>query len=325
VLVALAEKSAVTICVFRKESLDFIRSIEIGNEVEEAGDYIERCKTEIDAVMQFYDIEVDDAEDKWELSVMFRDMDVDSALVEKNLQDKFGSNISVCSDSTVYFDTIVESNDDISSASLTAVGLAMNPLKTARLDIVTDLVPPEVRNTEAVKKLLLLTANIAVVILLLIFMMSGVVARRFCNIQERVEKINNADMVVSIRHLLGKEKLIESQIACLDDRKEIIDSIFKEDSGIDFWPGILDDISKRIPTNMYIVSIYNEGGQEITIEGKTLSGKAAYRFARSLAESQFVKAANVEEVSDDERHKGVVDYTIRCMMIDNRRLQANAK
>lgn len=325
VLITLVEKSTVTVCVFRKESLDFIRSIEIGNEVKEAGDYIERCKTEIDAVVQFYDIEVEGAEDKWELSVMFRDMDVDSEVVEKELQAKFGNNISVRSDSTVYADTIVEANEDISSAPLTAVGLAMNPLKTAGPNIAIDLVPRETRNTKAVKKLLLLTANVAAVTLLLIFLISGVVARKFCNIQEAVEKTNNADMVVSIRRMLGKEKLIESQITRLDREKTVIDSISEEDPGIDFWPGILGDIGKSIPEKMYIIGIFSAGDHEITIEGKTLSGKAVYRFAAGLTESQFLESANVEKVNDNAQHKGVVDYIIRCRVVDNRRLQANAK
>ena len=325
VLIALAEKSGITICVFRKESLDFVRSIEINDETKEASDYIKRCKTEIDAVMQFYDIEVEGTEDNWEISVMFRDMDVDPALAKENLQGRFGTNISICSDATVYSDTIVEANDDIPSASLTAVGLAMNPLETTRPNIAIDLVPVEIRNTKAAKKLLLVTACVAAFVLLMIFTISGVIGRKLDNTQEAIEKSKQNDMVVDIKHLLARQKLLDSQIACLGKRKEIIDSISQKDPGIDSWPDILDDIRKSIPSNMYITGILSAGKHEITIEGKTLSGKAAYLFAKELVESQFVQSASVDKVSDDEQHEGVVDYKIRCVIVDKRRLQANAK
>ena len=51
-LIAILNGSMLTICVFRKSELDFLRSIAIGEDAFESGRLIERCRREIEAVIQ---------------------------------------------------------------------------------------------------------------------------------------------------------------------------------------------------------------------------------------------------------------------------------
>jgi len=90
ILVTFLHNSVLTVCVFRKDALDFIRSIDLGRDVEDIDKCIVRCEDEISAVIQYYDVEVDDASDNsWELIVLFDNPDVDNRHIEESLGRSF--------------------------------------------------------------------------------------------------------------------------------------------------------------------------------------------------------------------------------------------
>lgn len=324
VLIAMVEKSGVTICVFRKESLDFIRSIDFDSDTMEAQDCIEHCKSEIDAVIQFYDIEVEDTEDDWEISVLLRDMDIDDDPIRQQLQSRFGEKARVCCDSTVYSDTILKPNEKVSSASLTAVGLALAPFKTAGPNLNIDMIPSEARDAKAVKKLLLVTAIASIAVLFGIFTISVAVTRRFGETEKIVEKQKQAHIVTDYKKLIAEQSLLDIQIDELSKLKESMDLILADDKGLRSWPAILDDIRKRVPSKLYIANIQDSNGKEITIEGKAISVIATHKFAEMLGMSRYFQKASITEVGRSNRDPELVEYSIKCIVADNGRLQANA-
>ena len=79
VLVALLCRSAITICVFRKGALDFIRAIDISDEQGDFDKYVARYQDEINAVIQFYEIEVDIATaNDWKIFAVSNDSSIDT-------------------------------------------------------------------------------------------------------------------------------------------------------------------------------------------------------------------------------------------------------
>lgn len=325
VLIAMVEKTGVTICVFRKESLDFIRNIDFNRDTKEVQDRIECCRTEIDAVMQFYDIEVEDAEDEWEVLVLLRDMNMEADPIRRQLQSRFGEKAQICCDSTIYSDTILETNENISSASLTAVGLALAQFNVAEPNLNTDLVPPEVRDVKEVKKLLMVTAIVAMVVLFAIFTISGVVGRRFGETEKIVEKHKQNDIVIDYRTLIAEQTRLDKEIDEINKIKESMDLLIADDEGLRFWPAILDDIRKGVPPNLYITNIQDESGREIVIEGKALSVVAVHKFVEMLGMSQYFQQTSIVEVGRSRSQQELIEYIIKCTVVDNGRLQANAK
>ena len=322
VLVAMLEKSGVTICVFRKESLDFIRSIDFDSDTKDARDYIKRCNIEIDAVMQFYDIEIEDAEDEWEVSVLLRDMDLDADQVQQQMQSRLGEKGKVCCDSTVYSDTIVEPNGKILSASLAAVGLAMAPLETARPNINIDMVPFETKNAKEAKKLLMVTAFASMFVLFVVFAISGVVSRRFSEAEKVVEKQKQGDIAAGFKNLIAEQAQLDIQIAELTKEKESMNIILADDQGLYFWPDILGDIRKRVPAELYITHIRDSNGKEIGIEGKALSVMSAHKFTEMLGMSRYFHRATINKVSRSKNQPELIEYSVKCVLADNGRAHA---
>ena len=324
ILIAMVEKSGVTICVFRKESLDFIRSIDFDSDTMEAQDCIERCEIEIDAVIQFYDIEVEDTEDDWEISMLLRDMDIDADPIRQQMQNRFGEKACVCCDSTIYSDTIVKPNEKISSVSLTAVGLALAPLENAGPNLNVDLIPSEARDAKEVKKLLLVTAVVSMVVLFAIFTISAVVSRRFVETEKLVEKQKQDDIVTGYKKMMAEQSLLDIQIDELSKAKESMDLILADDKGVHFWPAILDDIRKRVPSKLYITNIQDSNGKEVVIKGKAFSVIATHKFAEMLGMSRYFQQASIIEVGRSNQNPELIEYSIKCIVADNGRLLANA-
>jgi len=325
VLIAMIENSGVTTCVFRKESLDFIRSVDFDGDTIETQDCIECCKAEIDAVMQFYDIEVEDAEDDWEILLLLRDMDMDADQVQRDMQTRFGEKTRLCCDSTVYSDTIVKPNEKIPSASLAAVGLALAPLETVRPNLNIDMIPSETRDSNAVRKLLLVTAIVATSVLLVIFTISGAVGRRFGETEKSVEKQKQNAIVTGYKKLIAEQERIDIQIDKMSSIKESIDLILADDEGLHSWPDILDDIRNGVPSGLYITDIHDSKGREIIIEGKAVSVVAVHKLVEILGNSQCFQQAGIIEIGTSYTHPELIEYLIKCTVADNGRLQANAK
>jgi len=241
------------------------------------------------------------------------------------MQTRFGEKTRLCCDSTVYSDTIVKPNEKIPSASLAAVGLALAPLETVRPNLNIDMIPSETRDSNAVRKLLLVTAIVATSVLLVIFTISGAVGRRFGETEKSVEKQKQNAIVTGYKKLIAEQERIDIQIDKMSSIKESIDLILADDEGLHSWPDILDDIRNGVPSGLYITDIHDSKGREIIIEGKAVSVVAVHKLVEILGNSQCFQQAGIIEIGTSYTHPELIEYLIKCTVADNGRLQANAK
>lgn len=318
--------TVLTMCMFRKSELDFIRSVDLGEKADDASAFCDRCVEELGAVIQFYDVEVDDtAGGKREITVLVDSPIVSAEDMEFSLQKAFGGLASVCSGSDVYSVTPVVENEAIASAPITVVGLAMRQLGVAGLKISIDLIPPEAEEVKATKRFVLITANLAAAVLLFMIIAGGVVRAQLVKTQTAMEeRKKNTLEGEGIEHLLRQQHTMNSMIADLKEKRASVAGIF-EDDNISLWAGILDEIRQVTPKTLYITRLAFADGSKIVIEGNALSFKSIHIFGELLGQAKFMESARVIETNKNYEVEGLVAYSIECVLAGRKGATANAE
>ena len=313
VLVALIHGSVATICVFRKNGLDFVRSIELDSSTDDPDVYIDCCEREINSVIQYYDIEVDSAEEKWEVLAILENPTVEANDLEFALQKSFGLNANVCSSATVYDDTTIAGNDKIEQCSITAAGLAMRDLQVSDMNLAMDLTPIEAKEMKATKNFTLIVANVAAVVLLITFIFAGILSRTSTAIQKVMEQRKAIGTDDNIEQLLSDQRHVNMQIAYLSNKKKRMRKIFETKEEY-LWPQILEDIRQNTPSTLYITSISNPGGADLILQGNAASFKSIHIFAELLGKSQHIQSAVAAQTQKNLQVEGMVTFSIICVL-----------
>jgi Tfp pilus assembly protein PilN len=316
--------SIVTICVFRKNELDFIRCVDMTTEMDDPEGCIDRCKDEINAVVQFYDVEIDTATDKeWEFIVVLDNPNVDDEKLKLSLLEKFGGNVQVCTGSTISSDTAVTVSESARKTSVVAVGLAMSSFRVSPHNIKIDLLPPEAEEVKSAKKLALVTANIAAIILLIMCLAAGFIRLRVNKTQKSLDQRKQNSAVNNVERLLKEQRHVSIQIAALSEKKAKMSEIFN-DLDINNWSEILDEIRKKTPADLYITRLACLDNMNFAIDGNALSFNSIRVFAELLNESVAIESATVTERKKNYHKEGFITYSIKCSLAHKRELQANA-
>ena len=323
ILAAFLHNSILTVCVFRKEALDFIRSIDIGRDAEDIDKCIVRCEDEISAVIQYYDVEVDDAaDDSWELIVLLGNPDVDNRRLDESLSRSFKCGLHVCSDSTVYSDTPLEINDSINNASVTAVGLAMKQLNVQQPGLDIQLMPSEAENLRDTRKFLLGIAKLAAVVIFILFLAGAFVRIRLGRIQSALAE-SKLDPTKNIEMLLNKQKSINDQITLLSEKSAKIDEVFKDQANVR-WDQIMREIQQKIPQALCLNRLVSSDDVNLVLKGNAISFRAIHVFNRLLARSKFFASATVTKTSKDD-NEGLINFSILAVLENKRTPQTDVE
>ncbi|RKY08669.1 MAG: hypothetical protein DRP65_08830 [Planctomycetota bacterium] len=324
-LFALIRGSVMTLCVFRKGQFDYIRYIDLANELNDPDKSIARCETEFSAIIQFYDIEVESAANtKWEFAVAIDWAAIEPQDLEFSLQKKYGVEAHVCSGSTLCDDTVLEQADAENQASITAAGLAMKRFVPDGSQIKIDLLPDEVKEIKLSKRLMLITANVVAAILLLMIIIAGVVRIKLSKIAPSGPEARQIDPITNMELLLKRKNVIDAKITELSTKRDKISEIFEGDNTGN-WAGILDDIRRRTPITLCITRLSCPGALSLEIDGQSLSYRSVHLFADLLGQSEFVDSATVASTNRNRRVEGLISYSINCILTDNRGLPADVE
>lgn len=322
-LVAFIHGSVLSICVFRNTSLDFIRCIDTGCSIDGSEESIARCTEEFNAVIQYYDVEVDDSRsDKWELIVALDDAAGDINDLEFFLQKKLGRPVTIYPPSAIYNITSVVENPIIDSASVFAIGLAMRSFENSGLHVNINMIPPTAEEAKVNKKLVLLTANLAAVVVLVMLLATGIVNYRLGKAQAFMAQRTSDDSGNNIESLLDRQRAVNEQIADLSGQRSGMGMVYDTDS-TDKWADILDDIRKRTPKALDIRQMRSNGNLNLEMRGSSLKFKSIYQFAELLGESEFIALASVAETNKDNHVQNVVSYVIKCELINKEEPQTD--
>ena len=312
VLIAILRDDVLTLCVFRKQTLDFVGTRNISREKAEPEELCRWLAEEINAIIRFYDIEAADSSGKWEVTVV-----ADSILlpedVEEPLKDKITSaSLQVRTDETACQDTLVAQDGSLEKPSVIAIGLAIRLLNINGSSLRINLLPPESAEVKSVKKHFLITANIIAAVLILMIFSAGGLSLMANKVNQNITHKKQTELSQDTYILLREQESLDRQIGLLSERPARLKSILDSRYSLD-WAGILEDVRSRTPGAVRITNLYNKGNTEMHLEGLALSYEAVRLFVKMLNESDYISSASLN-MRREEKAGGLVMYTINCSL-----------
>ncbi len=314
VLVAILRDGVLSLCVFKKQTLDFIGTRNISGEKAEPDELCRWLAEEINAIIRFYDTETADSSGKWEVTVVS-----ESTLLpddaEQSLKDKITSaSLQVRTDETAYQDTLVAEDSRLEKPSAIAIGLAMRLLNINGDSLKINLLPPESADVKSFKRHLLITTNIIAAILLLMILAASGLSRMANKVNKSIAHKKQTQLSQETHNLLVEQKLLEKQIRQLSDRPARLNSILSSRYALD-WAHILEDVRNRTPKTVRITNLYSNENTRMYMQGEALSYEVVHLFVKMLNDSDYISSASLAETVKGEKAGGLVSYTINCSLI----------
>jgi len=315
VLMALLQGSTLTLCVFRGQTVDFVRTKNISKEKAKPDELCQRLAEEINTIIQFYNVEVPDSPGSWEITVVADGSQLPKD-AEESLKAKVAStNLQVRTPENACQDITVGKSQYIGSDKLSpvAIGLAMKLLGTNDSNLRINLLPPEAGEVKALRKEALITANIAASLLLLMILAVGGLSVMTKKVNKRIIHKKQAQPLQDTNALLREQKLVEKQIKQLSGGPGQLNDILSLRHDVD-WAHLLNDIRSATPKTARITELVSKGNSRMSLEGLALSYESVRLFVDMLNKSEHIVLASLVEAEKDSEEGGLVRYAINCSM-----------
>jgi hypothetical protein len=312
VLLARSDTSSITVCVFRKGVLDFIRNTEMPLGVGKK-EYLEFFRDEVNSVKKFYDIEIAPFENnKWQMVVEVTPAVADFNDVTELFDSEF-ADVTVCSPQQAISHISIKAGKSAEKASIAAVGLALSQYEEAKMKIKLDLIPESVRNFKTIKKFTFVTASVATTIFIIALLCNNLMGAQFSKTDTKVENTKQSLLVGEISQLLTEKNQIDLQKADIENRRKFMSEALSRSKYFN-WFEILDTIVKKSSGNICITNLTQLKDEKVIIMGKVPSHKYAHDFAIAIANSDHFKSAVISEIKKNSQYNGLIDYTMDCVL-----------
>ena len=315
-LVVLFKEATLTLCVFRRGLLDFIRT----DVLEQPGDGSDaigrRIAEQVAAVMRFYTLRSSDVTKQWR--VVLADDEHSSVLppVLASLQ----ASIDAGSVSLVTRDSLPQGlSIDLQGRrdlSLAALGLAMRSLQAGEDGSSVNLLPPEVSAARSAKKNMFVMANALAVVMLTVVVGTGALAYMGKRINQNIVAMKQE----ALRRNEHSLPAVMTEMAYIDQRMKVLSAEIKNLTTISDshpavdWVRFLDDVGNAVPPGVKLTELTSDGGAVATISGVARTSEAIRAFADTLNASGQVHHASVVRRERDKRSGGLIEYQIQCSL-----------
>ena len=313
VLMAILQGYTLTLCVFRKQTLDFVRTKDVIEERTGPDELCQWLTEQINAIIQFYQAEISDSSEKWEITVV-----ADSTQLPPDAQESLktkvpAANLRVRTAEDACQDTPIGQNDGPDRPSVVAIGLAMKLLDIDGGNLQINLIPPEAAEVKALRKDALITANILASLFVLMILVGGGLTVITGKINERITRKTQTQTLQDTYALFREKTLVEKQIKQLSERPDLLKSISNSCPDVD-WADLLNDIRKATPKTLRITDLLSKSSSRMSLKGLAVSYEAVHLFVDMLNKSDRIEAATVLETEKDRREGGLVRYSINCTL-----------
>jgi len=313
-LIATLCHDSVNTCVFRNQSLDFIRSAQLDESPTEAEQIAAGLSEQIHAILQYYEMEVSDSSGKWEFIIVLDQSgqvanDVAEALKQKfpDVTIRISTPASTCSDASVVSDSKGE------ATSLTAVGLAMKLLDVPQSKLKVNLLPARAAERTEAKKHALITANIVGGILIFIMLLAWFLSYKQKKVDEEVLSMRDKQIAETTQVLLEEQDKICNQVDDISAKLEKVHQVLPTGESVK-WSQILADIAKSTPKELCITDLSARENERIMIQGVSISYEAVNLFVDMLGKSGFIESADLIGTEKDQAGSGLLSYSLVCSL-----------
>ncbi len=314
VLVAMLHGGALTLCVFRKQMLDFIRVEHINGENAKPDGLCRWLAGEINAIIQFYNLDVADISGKWEVTIIADDVQL-SDDAEAFLSEKIGGAVlEVRTGQNACRDAIVDYHSCKGEPSALAIGLAMGLLDVRQAGLNLNLVPPESAEVKSAKKQLVFTGAVIGVAIPLLTIAAGMgINRHAINTKTSIRDRKQTELTEDISSVTKELMSLNQQIELLSKRPAEISEILDSRPAL-AWAKILNDIRDQTPKSVRITDLYSVGDTGMVLQGLALTYESARLFEKTLNDLDFINIASLTEASREDNETALVVYKINCLL-----------
>lgn len=314
VLIAVVRDTVVTVCVFKSQNLDFIRTRDIGKDILQSAQTVEHFVEEIAAIIQFYEMETRADPEKWQLGVVLERAGGDCPDIAKALKASLGNvDVQLSTPESVYQDSPVTASAQTEKPSITAIGLAMKLLETPQPNLRINLLPAEVAELSSTKTVALVTANAAVAVVIVMMLVAGALSLKLKKANEAIAALGQHDT----QALIEEQQMICGQIDTLSEKFEKMNLVLASETSAG-WHHILDDIRKNTPKTLCISRLFSRSPSEVFLEGKALSYETINVFVNMLGKSSYIDSVSLIETEKGDNAAGFVTYSVSCSLKVNK-------
>lgn len=311
---AIVHNNTFTLCLFRNQSLDFLRTKKIETEVIESERYSEWLAEEIYTILQFYELEVLEKNDQWQITLITPDAACSPEDLKKLLANNVeGVDLEVRRLEDAYLDTTIGNLELSVKPSAVAIGLAMKLLDTPCGGLNINLVPAVVDEIKVIRKQRFAIVKVAAVIFAIIFVYVGFISSKGQRTNRQIEEKKQTKQTQNMQSLVTKQIQLGEQISKISKDIRNINSVLKTVSPLN-WGQILGDISHKIPKKVQIASLTSGGGSKMSLDGYALSYEAVNDFIDLLNKSKFIESASLAGTEQTYRSNGSLEYFINCTL-----------
>jgi Tfp pilus assembly protein PilN len=314
-LFAIVNEGVLNLCLFRNQTLDFVRTKRFEADKCDPDKYSKWLTGEIYEVLRFYEPEVLDKRDKWEVILT---TDIYNEYIKDNIKvlgaDIEEVELEVRTPEDAYLDTPVADTNHVNKPSAVAVGLAMKLLNLPGCSLNINLLPPEIAEIKSAKKQALIIANIAAVILFLMILSIGFFNINVGKIKGDIEQQQQTQLRRNIKELLNEQALLNKQIVSVSEKLNSMNAVLKPRSFLR-WGQILDGVRLAIPKKARVTELSSGASSKLLLYGQALSYEAVYLFVDMLNNCKHIKSASLIKTKKDSGSRNLVSYSIGCSLV----------
>jgi Tfp pilus assembly protein PilN len=314
VLIAILHDSVLTLCVFRKQTLDFVRVEHNGADRAEPSELCRWLTGQINAVIQFYDIEVADSAGKWEVTVVADGVQLPDDVETFLKAEITAAGLDVRTGENACQDKLVDQGSWREKASAPAVGLAMGLLDVQQTGLKINLVPPESAEVKATRKQLLLTTVVIVVVVPLLMIAAGLGLNRLADKTKRsIIDRKQTELSKETYTIITELEFLNQQIDLISNRPDELNKILGSRPDLD-WAKILNDFRARTPESVRIIRLSGDASGQMILKGRALSYEAARLLEKMLNDSEYISSSSLIKTMRGEEADALVLYQIDCSL-----------
>lgn len=319
-LFAIVREGILTLCLFRNQTLDFVRTKQFEDDKCDADKYSKWLVAEIYEVLRFYEFEVLDKHNKWDVLLT---TDIHSEYIKDNIKvlaaDSSatgieGVELAVRTPEEAYLDTPFADTNFPDKPSTVAVGLAMKLLNLPGCNLNINLLPPQIAKIKSARRQSLIIANIAAVILFLMILKVGFFNMKVRKVNEDIAQQQQTQLSQNMKESLNERASLNEQIVSVSEKFNSMNIVLKPGSFLK-WGQILDGVRLAIPEKVRITNLSSKDNSKLLLHGQALSYNAVYRFVDRLNTCEHIESASLIETKKDSGSENLVSYSISCSLI----------
>ncbi len=312
VLIVMLHNGVLTLCVFKNQAIDFVRT----KVIEAQNNAASLCRWlagQINEIIQFYDVEFADNAGKWEITVVSDGIELPADAKEILTAEVACVDLEVRTRQDGLRNTEIIGGEQSAGASLIAAGLAMRFLEAKDHGLKLNLFPPEASEVKLLRADFLVASGAMTIVILL--MMLATIALAFVA-QETlagVTKKGQNEQVQQTYNMIHEQDRIKQQIEQLSDKPSSLTKLRSLQQEVD-WLNFLSDVRAVTPRAVRITNLSGGIRDKVVIEGLAMSYESIHLFVNMLNKSEYINEASLAGTEKKAEGDGFVKYSINCVL-----------